>query len=843
MFDAAAQWNAVGTANLDGVDCVQLTSSWFTFQTGAAWHDCQIHLGADFDLEFTVNLGNDDGGADGMCFVLHQEGNTGNNLVGDAGGDIGYGEGPFGPTSIAVEIDTYLNDDLPDPWFDHIAINSGGFVNHNLGAAVQANVNNGNIETGQSYPFRVTWDAESNTLEVFFNEVLRQTLSLDLTADIFNGDPLVNWGWTGTTGGQTNAHSFCLVDAFYSTHIEAVTVVPAGPWQFCEGEDVTLVATPLPPSESASWVANGDADLMPIETGSYGLFAQDAQGCPSHGSIDVEVLPGPGLNLLVDPNIVICDGESLTLSASAQEGAEISWENEPGASYEAFASDAYNVEATLGGCTESETVDVLFQATPVIQFFHEGAEISGEANLCGNEVELIVAATEGGDAVWEDVASSVLTIDNDGVFSASASANGCIANPESIQVNLLGLPDADISGSPATLCWQESGVVSAALEDGVSVVNWTYPEGTSGLNEAGAGQYALAITNANGCENTVSFDYVMLPPINTGLEDPDPLCDESVAMLNVTGNVDVLSWNVGGSNPVLQVTPAMGEGPFVATVALGACTQSDTAWVTWWPTPSVGALPDTASRCVLDPAFTFNWQEQSAAAIGAWVWSVNGEGASSGYGVTNEGDYIIEVQDNATGCLDSHPFHLRVLPNIGVDATARETVVCIGDSTLIEVNILSIQGTNPNDLPFSVLWSTEGAYGLEHQVGVGEHIVTVSNACGTSTDMVVVEDEYCGCNVWVPNAFTPDGDGLNEGFQIVSSCEYDSFEFAVFNRWGQRVWFTDDPDVPWSGGTTLLGAGNHFVPGGQYAYRLRYEYTDDGVLYTEDKSGRIAVIR
>ena len=181
--------------------------------------------------------------------------------------------------------------------------------------------------------------------------------------------------------------------------------------------------------------------------------------------------------------------------------------------------------------------------------------------------------------------------------------------------------------------------------------------------------------------------------------------------------------------------------------------------------------------------------------------------------------------------------------DLWVDANARETVVCIGDSTLVEVDILSIQGTNPNDLPFSVVWSVEGFGGLENHVGVGEYIVTVTNACGSSTDMVVVEDEYCGCNVWVPNAFTPDGDGLNDGFHIVSSCEYDSFEFTVFNRWGQRVWFTDDPDVPWNGGTTLLGAGNHFVPGGQYAYRLRYQHTDDGVLYTEDKSGRIAVIR
>ena len=689
----------------------------------------------------------------------------------------------------------------------------------------------------------MTWDAESNTLEVFFNGVLRQTLTLDLATTIFNGDPLVNWGWTGTTGGQTNAHSFCLVDAFYSTHLEAVTVVPEGPWQFCEGEDVTLIATPLPPSESASWVASGNADFTPPGTGSYGLFAQDAQGCPSHGSIDVEVLPSPGLSLLVDPDIVVCDGEALTLAASAQEDAEISWENELGATYEAFESDTYIVEATLGGCTESATVDVLFQDTPDIQFFHEGTEISGETNLCGNEVELVVVATEGGVAIWEGGGSSVLTIDNDGVFSASATANGCVANPESIQVHLLGLPNADISGSPSTLCWQESGVVSAALEDGVSVIGWTYPAGTSGLNEAGAGQYSLAITNENGCENTVSFDYVMLPPINTGLADPDPLCDDSAALLSVTGNVDDLTWNVGGSNPELLVVPSMGEGPFVATVTLGACTQSDTATVTWWPTPSIGVLPDTVSRCVLDPAFNFNWPNQSDAPIGAWVWTVNGNGASAGYSITEEGDYLIEVQDNATGCLDTHELHLNVLPNIGVDATVRDPLVCIGDSTLVEVEILGVQGTNPNELPFSLFWSTEGVFGLEQHVGVGEHVVTVTNACGTSADVVVVEDEYCGCNVWIPNAFTPDKDGLNDGFEIVSSCDWDVFQFSVFNRWGQLVWQTEDPDKAWDGGTTLLGQGQHFVPDGQYAYRLHYEYSEDGEVYTKDASGRIVVIR
>ena len=140
--------------------------------------------------------------------VLHQEGSTDNDLVGGSGGDIGYGEDPFGATSMAVEIDTHYNDTNNDFWFDHIAINSSGNVNHNLSPAVQADPNSGNIETGQSYDFRVLWNAGTNTLRVYFNGALRQTLTLDLTNDIFNGNPLVNWGWTGTTGGQTNIHSF-----------------------------------------------------------------------------------------------------------------------------------------------------------------------------------------------------------------------------------------------------------------------------------------------------------------------------------------------------------------------------------------------------------------------------------------------------------------------------------------------------------------------------------------------------------------------------------------------------------------------------------------------------------
>lgn len=841
-LEVGAQWNLVQNATQQSPTCIRLTNA-INQQRGAAWHDCQIHLGAEFDLEFTVNLGTNNGGADGMCFVLQQEGNVGNNLIGGNGGDIGYTGSPFIP-SIAVEIDTYQNGNVGDPSFDHIAIQSNGSTTHNLSPAVQASATTVNIENGQSYPFRVTWNPSTTTLQVYFDGVLRKTLTLDLTNSIFFGDPLVYWGFTGTTGGVNNVHTFCLVDAYYSTHIETVEASPEGPWQVCEGEELDLTAVPLPPSVDAIWEDSGVDVLTVTSAGTYALYAEDAEGCPTHNEVEVTSAPGPELSLLVDPDLVVCGDPSTVLSASVADGAAIAWEGQAGPDLTVQETGVYEVVGELNDCVQTEEVNVLFQPIPVIEFAVEGEVVSGDVELCfGDFVTLDVSATDGGVAEWDNNGLNALDVTSSGDYFATAVANGCEAQPDFLHVDLLPLPVADITASPPALCWQTTGQVGTDLGEGAVVTGWELPPGTSSLGQAGPGLYQVALESTNGCVNTESFTYSMLPPIATGLVNPEPLCDEGVAMLSVTGNVDQLSWNVGGNGANLPVVASMGEGPFVANVTLGYCSQSDTAYVTWWPTPSVGSQPDSVSRCVLDPAYPFIWPTQTSPAVGTWVWSVNGEPATAGYSATTEGTYLIEVRDNATGCLDTHEMKVNVLPNLNVVATPADPLICIGDSTEVQVELLPVLETDPFEIPFTLLWSTEGASGWSNNVVGGEHYVTATNACGTSVALAEVEEEYCGCHVWVPNAFTPDGDGLNEGFRIVSSCEWDAFQFQVFNRWGEQVWSTDDPNRPWDGGAPDVGGGDHYLPDGWYPYLVQWEYRDNGIFYREQKTGRILIVR
>jgi hypothetical protein len=221
-------------------NCVTLTPD-LTTQRGCAWDaNSTLNFLANFTYEIDVNLGSNDGGADGMAFVIQND-PLGRCKCGTAGGALGAG----GITnSLTVELDTYINfedrDDFIAPLLgcagaedpDHIDMWFGGVINPDLDGNCDGVVagertatpnakrlqnpvgTNYNIENGLSHKFRISWNAGTTTLTAtVLNTAL--TITYATISSTFNpitvfGTNTPYLGFTASTGGLSNTQSFCL---------------------------------------------------------------------------------------------------------------------------------------------------------------------------------------------------------------------------------------------------------------------------------------------------------------------------------------------------------------------------------------------------------------------------------------------------------------------------------------------------------------------------------------------------------------------------------------------------------------------------------------------------------
>ncbi len=104
-------------------------------------------------------------------------------------------------------------------------------------------------------------------------------------------------------------------------------------------------------------------------------------------------------------------------------------------------------------------------------------------------------------------------------------------------------------------------------------------------------------------------------------------------------------------------------------------------------------------------------------------------------------------------------------------------------------------------------------------------ISATAYGCDVKYDTVLFILEDCNCQVYVPNSFTPNGDQINETFKVYYECPVVQFEFLIFNRWGELIFQSTDPDFVWTG---ELDSGER-VQDGTYSWTMRYanEYTHE----------------
>ncbi len=157
---------------------------------------------------------------------------------------------------------------------------------------------------------------------------------------------------------------------------------------------------------------------------------------------------------------------------------------------------------------------------------------------------------------------------------------------------------------------------------------------------------------------------------------------------------------------------------------------------------------------------------------------------SSFLGYSKTGLYV-DTFHSISGCDSIRTLDLLVLkkpiPDFGV-----VTSICIGDSLLLHPGIFN-----------SYLWQDGNIQQSYIARSPGKYTVTVTNSCGTSSDSIIISQK--NCNIYFPNAFSPNNDGLNDNFKVLSEYVFEKYKLVIYNRWGEIVFETTKPSDGWDG--------------------------------------------
>jgi gliding motility-associated-like protein len=218
---------------------------------------------------------------------------------------------------------------------------------------------------------------------------------------------------------------------------------------------------------------------------------------------------------------------------------------------------------------------------------------------------------------------------------------------------------------------------------------------------------------------------------------------------------------------------------------------------------------------------------------------INGAGAGA-YKLkwTSAGEKVISLVASGGGC-KSRPFldtiNIHPDPPAKIEGTIADHI-CVGDEIMLQAK--AIDDGNSYDYQ----WRPQeffGVNGVEQVLAKinrkGYVYLHVSDEFGcTGTDSVMINADGC-CDVFLPDAFTPNNDGKNDIFRGIGKGNHLVISFRIMNRWGQTVFESGDTKAGWDG--TLGGAAQ---PLDTYFYYLKYECGTKEII---EKKGELTLIR
>jgi len=666
--------------------------------------------------------------------------------------------------------------------------------------------------------------------------------------------------------------------------VPSIAVTNSGP--VCQGDDVQLFA-PIVSGATYTWytadsltvLASGsNPTFTNITSDTSFLVVVDVNGCTNFDIDTVTVFSSP-LAANVPDSISVCEGDDILLTTTTAANSYL-WSHVNG--FSASNQNPVIVNSTLAdggiytlaivdtnGCQSPDTtVLVLVNALPT------AAVISGNATVCDGDTLFLTSTGTCDSIVWNGPGGAQLIGQNISIAPNSAgygsgdwtvtcfnTGTGCSSISSAYPV-VVDAPIASVTATSTPAClggttdltgsflfgvgytwYADSTMTTVVSTDRVATVGGIMSDTT----------FYLVVTTALGCQSAVIPTVVTVTPALAApsIGSDMTLCEGNLIVLSTTTVATSYNWTGPNGftstlqNPAAIISSLVDSGTYTLSVMdANGCQSADTSLVvTINPAPQAPTVSNNGPACNPGESVILS----ATAVVGVtyeWFHINTGNSVGTGQSLTltnvstaDVGSYYVVVTANG-GCTDS-----SVVPTIvalgGVSPVANadsfgvntdgnvQTITVVNNDNLTSNWVISIiDQSNTNAQLFNV---NNGQFEVTLQpldTGYQSFIYQLCDSvCNTNCDTAVVimtTTAILPCDI--PNIFTPNGDNVNDFFNIPCLGLFQQAELVVFNRWGDLVFETSNYQNDWDG----THQGNP-LPDGTYFYIIQIDGASDTV--------------
>lgn len=695
--------------------------------------------------------------------------------------------------------------------------------------------------------------------------------------------PAINAGATGfglPALDQRDSARFGQVDigAYENRHTFSYTN-PLTNQSFCQNQSVSLDAGPG--FSQYTW-SNGDTNQVAVFTtgGPITVTVYDSLGCTGTGSATLTVLPAPTPDLGADS--AHCGAIAQVLSPNATYSSIVWSDGSTNGTLAVSNPGTYWVELTgSNGCIARDSVVISSNPLPV-------ANLGPDQQLCpGQQVTVSPGAGFAGYLWSTGATTDSLTLTTTGSYWVQVTdGNGC-TDRDTVSLSFFSITNTNILGNDTVVC--PFGSITLSPNSGFSNPVWNGTTSASTFTVTTPGTYYVNAQNGNGCDVVDTIHITLAPDISANLAGPDgDICPFGSETLTVTGSYTNILWNGTISGASFTTTS---PGTFTVEARdTDGCIVRDTVTLTLTPDRHENLLGADGTICpfgsqVLSPVSGYT----------NIVW--NGTTATPTLTVTTPGTYGVEAHD-ANGCVVTDSITLILQPPTSANLLGNDRLICetatitldpgtgfttvtwndtlvaatydVSSSATVWVQAVDANGCVQLDTvtitqialpPLAIIGASEICPGDEVELMAlntsfydtiywNTGAVTPSITVG-DTGVYVIMGSLTGCldtaihflascptEIFIPNVFTPNGDGINDLLDLKTQ-NLEEFTFVVVDRWGARVFETRNLNDYWDGKTP----SGQDAPEGVYYYMLSYKLRKWESTFIEKLVGDVTLLR